>query len=284
VYLAHFGLHEYPFGLTPDTSYFFPGAGTQAALNTLLIALESGEGLIKIVGEVGSGKTLLCRYLLNQLEKKGWAAAYIPNPHLTPAALNQALLAELGVEGGYMVKRSVAYGLTKALEIRLLELAQAGKPAVALIDEAQAMPLESLEALRLITNLETEKRKLLQIVLFGQPELDARLADPSVRQIRSRIVFHERIAPLAAHETPIYLMHRAAQAGASGPLFNLATAKKLHQLSQGMPRLLNILAHKSLLLAFSEGCSQAEPRHARQAARDTPGARMGLLDTILRSA
>ena len=132
MYLAHFGLKEFPFGLTPDTDYFFPGAGAQSALNTLLVALESGEGLIKIVGEVGSGKTLLCRYLLNQLERQGWAAAYVPNPHLSPAALNQALLAELGGD----VKRSVAYGLTKALEMRLLELAQAGKHAVALIDEA----------------------------------------------------------------------------------------------------------------------------------------------------
>lgn len=266
MYLAHFGLKEFPFGLTPDTGYFFPGAGVQAALNTLLVALDSGEGLIKIVGEVGSGKTLLCRYLLNRLESKGWAAAYIPNPHLSPAALNQTLLAELGGAGGDR-------GLTKALEIRLLELAQAGKPAVTLIDEAQAMPLETLEALRLITNLETEKRKLLQIVLFGQPELDTRLADPSVRQIRSRIAFHERITPLAAHETPVYLMHRVTQAGATGPLFTPATAKKLHRLSQGVPRLLNILAHKSLLLAYGEGAREAAPRHARLAARDTPGAR-----------
>ena len=280
VYLAHFGLKEFPFGLTPDTSYFFAGAGAQAALNTLLVALDSGEGLIKIVGEVGSGKTLLCRYLLNQLESKGWAAAYIPNPHLSPAALNQALLAELGAD----VKRSVAYGLTKALEMRLLDLAQAGRPAVALIDEAQAMPLETLEALRLITNLETEKRKLLQIVLFGQPELDVRLADPSVRQIRSRIAFHERITPLGGHETPVYLMHRVTQAGAAGPLFTPAAAKKLHRLSQGVPRLLNILAHKTLLLAYGEGARVALPRHARLAARDTPGSRMAWWEHLLRAA
>lgn len=280
MYLAHFGLKEFPFGLTPDTGYFFAGAGIQAALNTLLVALDSGEGLIKIVGEVGSGKTLLCRYLLNQLESKGWAAAYVPNPHLSPAALNRALLVELGAD----VKSGIAYGLTKALEIRLLELAQAGTPAVALIDEAQAMPLESLEALRLITNLETEKRKLLQIVLFGQPELDVRLADPSVRQIRSRIAFHERITPLAAHETPVYLMHRVTQAGATGPLFTPATAKNLHRLSQGMPRLLNILAHKTLLLAYGEGRAQAEPRHANLAARDTPGARLPWWNFLLRAA
>lgn len=274
MYLAHFGLNEFPFGLTPDTSYFFPGAGTQAALNTLLVALDSGEGLIKIVGEVGSGKTLLCRYLLNHLEADGWAAAYIPNPHLTPAALNQALLGELGGD----VERSLAYGLTKALEIRVLELARDGRRAVALIDEAQAIPLESLEALRLISNLETEKRKLLQIVLFGQPELDSRLNDPSVRQIKSRIAFHDQLAPLTSVETPAYLMHRAGLAGAIHPLFQAAAAAKLHRASRGAPRLLNILAHKALLLAFGEGADQVRPRHVRLAGRDTAGARLSLID------
>ncbi len=276
MYLDHFGLREFPFGLTPDTSYFFPGAGTQAALNTLLVALDAGEGLIKIVGEVGSGKTLLCRYLLNHLDAGNWATAYIPNPHLTPAALNQALLAELGGD----IKRSVAYGLTKALEARVLELARTGRRAVALIDEAQAIPLESLEALRLITNLETEKRKLLQIVLFGQPELDARLSDPSVRQIMSRIAFHDQLAPLSRLETPAYLMHRTHLAGASQPLFQSAAATKLHRASRGAPRLLNILAHKSLLLAFGEGADQVAPRHVRLAGRDTPGAHLSLLDRL----
>lgn len=280
MYLAHFGLREFPFGLTPDTGYFFPGAGAQAALNTLLVALESGEGLIKIVGEVGSGKTLLCRYLLNRLETEGWAAAYIPNPHLGPGALHQALLGELGGD----LKRGLNYGLTKALELRLLELAQSGQRAVALVDEAQAMPLESLEALRLITNLETEKRKLLQIVLFGQPELDAHLADPGVRQIRSRIAFHDRLAPLSALETPVYLTHRARQAGAASPLFTPAAARKLHRLSHGTPRLLNILAHKALLLAYGEGRGLAEPRHVRLAGRDTPGASLTLFDRLASAA
>lgn len=277
MYLAHFGLKEFPFGLTPDTSYFFPGAGTQTALNTLLVALDAGEGLIKIVGEVGSGKTLLCRYLLNHLEAEGWAAAYIPNPHLTPAALNQALLGELGGD----IKPSLAYGLTKLLETRLLELARDDRRAVALIDEAQAIPLESLEALRLITNLETEKRKLLQIVLFGQPELDLRLNDPSVRQIRSRIAFHDQLSPLSGAETPAYLRHRTGLAGAGGPLFQVAAANKLHRLSRGTPRLLNILAHKALMLAFGEGRDQVSPRHVRLAGQDTPGARLSLLDRLV---
>jgi MSHA biogenesis protein MshM len=277
MYLAHFGLNEFPFGLTPDTGYFFPGAGSQGALNTLLVALEAGEGLIKIVGEVGSGKTLLCRHLLNRLESEGWATAYIPNPNLSPAALNQALLAELGGD----MKRGLNYGLTKALENRLLELAQSGRRAVALIDEAQAIPLESLEALRLVTNLETEKRKLLQIVLFGQPELDAHLADPSVRQIKSRIAFHDRITPLTRLETPVYLAHRARQAGAASALFSPISTHALHRASSGLPRLLNILAHKSLLVAYGEGAACVTPRHVRLALRDTPGARESLLARTL---
>jgi MSHA biogenesis protein MshM len=273
-YLPHFGLKEFPFGLTPDTGYFFPGSGAQSALNTLLVALESGEGLIKIVGEPGSGKTLLCRHLLNRLEKAGWAAAYVPNPHLEPEALQRALLEEL--DATPVAGRS----LTHALESRLLTLAQDGKRAVALIDEAQAAPLETLEALRLITNLETEKRKLLQIVLFGQPELDVRLSDPAVRQIKGRITFHDTLSALDASETPAYLMHRTRQAGAPVPLFQTEAAKKLHRAGGGLPRLINILAHKALLLAYGEGRPQAQSRHVILAARDTPGARLNLIDRV----
>ncbi len=274
MYLAHFGLREFPFGLTPDTGYFFPGAGSQGALNTLLVALEAGEGLIKIVGEVGSGKTLLCRHLLNRLDNEHWATAFIPNPKLSPAALTHALL----IEQGGKVRRGLEYGLTRALQQRLLQLAQSGRRAVALIDEAQAMPLESLEALRLVTNLETEKRKLLQIVLFGQPELDVHLSDPAVRQIKSRIVFHDHIAPLSPMETPAYLAHRVRRAGAADTLFTPEGARRLHALSGGMPRLLNILAHKALMLAYGEGQPRVAGRHARIAARDTPGARLNWLD------
>jgi MSHA biogenesis protein MshM len=269
MYLEHFGLHEYPFGLTPDTSYFFPGVGAQAALNTVLVALENGEGLIKIVGEPGSGKTILCRYLLNRMEG-------IPNPNLSSAALTQALLNEFG--GGF--RRSLTYGLTKALEVRLLELAHEGKRAVALIDEAQAMPIESLEALRLITNLETEKSKLLQIVLFGQPELDDKLADPSVRQIRSRIAFHDHITPINAGELPAYLGYRLNRAGAARPLFTAAAMSKLHKMSRGLPRYINILAHKALMLAFGEGRHEVDVRHVRLAGKDTPGVRLSLWDRL----
>ncbi len=274
MYLEHFGLHEYPFGLTPDTSYFFPGVGAQAALNTVLVALENGEGLIKIVGEPGSGKTILCRYLLNQMEGGRFVTAYIPNPNLSSAALTQALLGEFGGE----FQRSAAYGLTKALEMRLLELAHEGKRAVAFVDEAQATPIDSLEALRLITNLETEKSKLLQIVLFGQPELDTKLADPAVRQIRSRIAFHDHITPLTAAELPAYMSYRLNRAGAARSLFTPRAVGKLHKMGRGLPRYINILAHKALMLAFGEGRHEADVRHVRLAGKDTPGAKLSLFD------
>lgn len=275
MYLEHFGLREYPFGLTPDTRYFFPGAGSQAALNTLLVALAAGEGLIKIVGEVGSGKTMVCRHLLNTLEAEGWAVAFLPNPDMGPQALLRVLLAEMGGQ------TSGIGHLVLDLQRRLLNLARGGQRAVALIDEAQAMPLRTLETLRLISNLETERRKLLQIVLFGQPELDRRLADPSVRQIRSRIAFHDRIRPLNRVETPLYIAHRLRQAGTEADLFTPSALRALHRLSGGIPRLLNILAHKALLAAFAEGTRQATPRHVRLAGLDTETAHVRWFDRWL---
>lgn len=277
MYLSHFGLKEYPFGLTPDTEYFFPGHSHQEVLNTLLVSLDLGEGLIKILGEPGTGKTLLCRHLLNRLEADGWVAAYIPNPQLTPEALHVALLHELGEAGRDLGEEA---SRAQVLEARLLELAGRGKRIAALIDETQAMPLETLEALRLITNLETEKRKLMQIVLFGQPELDARLADPSVRQIASRITFHDRLRPMEPAETPRYLAHRLAQAGAPTDLFSTPAAACVHRMSRGLPRIANIIAHKALMLAFGQSAHRVERTHVRAAGLDTANARLGALDRL----
>ena len=169
MYLAHFGLHELPFGITPDTSFAYACAGHQEALNTLLVAVKNGEGFIKITGEVGTGKTLLCRKFLSTLDDS-YASAYIPNPYLEPRTLLLALAEELGVT---LAREDDQHHLIKGLTQALLGFAGQGKSVVLCLDEAQAMPIESLEALRLLTNLETEKRKLLQVVLFGQPELDA---------------------------------------------------------------------------------------------------------------
>jgi MSHA biogenesis protein MshM len=266
-YLKHFGLRELPFGITPDTSYFFACRSIQEALNTLLIAVANGEGFIKITGEVGTGKTLLCRKFLSTLGPS-WVSAYIPNPNLEPRVIQLALAEELGVSGSVEPHR-----LEKDLTQRLLDIARQGKRVVLCMDETQAMPLATLETVRLLTNLETEKRKLMQVVLFGQPELDRKLESESVRQLRQRITFQYTLKALARHEVNDYVAHRLTIAGYSGPaLFTDGALKAIHLTSRGVPRLVNILAHKSLLLAYGEGARRAERRHVRVAVDDTPAA------------
>ena len=266
-YLKHFGLRELPFGITPDTSYFFACRSIQEALNTLLISVANGEGFIKITGEVGTGKTLLCRKFLSTLGPS-WVSAYIPNPNLEPRVIQLALAEEHGVSGSVEPHR-----LEKDLTQRLLDIARQGKRVVLCMDETQAMPLATLETVRLLTNLETEKRKLMQVVLFGQPELDRKLESESVRQLRQRITFQYTLKALARHEVNDYVAHRLTIAGYSGPaLFTDAALKAIHLASRGVPRLVNILAHKSLLLSYGEGARRAERRHVRVAVDDTPSA------------
>lgn len=270
MYLQHFGLTEFPFGITPDTSFTFSAHGHQEALNTLLVALQCGEGFVKITGEVGTGKTLLCRRLLQTLGDSV-LTAYLPNPNLEPQTLLQALAEELRLDE---VASLDQYHLMRKINHGLLNYARTNKRVVLCIDEAQAMPLETLEALRLVSNLETEKRKLIQIVLFGQPELDEKLADPSVRQLLQRITFHQRLAGLGKEEVLLYLQHRMRVAGYRGePVFTPGAVRALRRSSFGTPRLINILAHKALLSAFGEGRQMVKFSHVRGAAKDTEGAR-----------
>lgn len=270
MYQAHFGLSEMPFGITPDTSFFFTSPHSQQALNTLLVAARSGEGFIKITGEVGTGKTLLCRKFMASLGP-GFVTAYIPNPYLEPRTLMLALADELELP----LQRDVdQHQLLKSLTLRLMDLAREGKQVVLCLDEAQAIPLESLEALRLLTNLETEKRKLLQIVLFGQPELNQHLQANSIRQLAQRITFHYHLGPLSRDDMEYYLAHRLRVAGYTGTrLFSRAALRRLFKASGGIPRLVNIMANKALMVCYGEGKQQVSKRHAGLAARDTvPGA------------
>src|SRR5690606_14264709 len=193
MYEAFFGLREKPFALTPNTGFLVQLAPYQACLNLLRVALGEGEGFIKVTGEVGTGKTLLCRALLNSLPGERYQLAYLPNPGMSPVGLRQALARELLVEG---LDELDAQGVLDALHCRLIQLAAEGRSTVLLIDEAQALPTATLEALRLLTNLETEQAKLLQVVLFGQPELDATLARDEFRQLRQRITFSYQLRPL----------------------------------------------------------------------------------------
>ncbi|MFA6901698.1 MAG: AAA family ATPase [Gallionellaceae bacterium] len=302
MYLAHFGLREQPFSLTPDTSFFFACTGYQEALNTLLVAARSGEGFIKIVGEVGNGKTLLCRKFLATLNdsesttdigtqneavassrmKSKFATAYIPNPYLEPRSLLMALAGEFHIQLDPHVDQNL---LLRGLTMALLNFAREGKRALVCLDEAQAMPLESLEVLRLLTNLETEKRKLMQVVLFGQPELDERLKQNSVRQLRQRISFQYQLKGLHRDEIDRYLRHRMRVAGYSGEtLFSRSAVWRMYRVTYGTPRLINIIAHKALMLAYGEGRQQVLDSHVRRAAKDTPEAKHDWLPWVLLGA
>lgn len=269
MYLQHFGLREPPFSLTPDTGFFFAWRSHQEALNVLLVALNNGEGFLKVTGEVGLGKTLLCRKLLNAL-KDPFVTAYIPNPHLSPGAMRQAIVDDLGIETN---ARATQNDIVRAMTRKLIELARAGKRVVVILDEAQELPEKTLEAVRLLTNLETEKRKLLQVVLFGQPELDRRLEAPGLRQLRQRITFSYTLAPLDENGVNHYVRHRLTVAGhRGGGLFESAALKRIFRASGGTPRLVNILCHKALMAAYGRGVERVDANHAALAVRDTEGA------------
>ena len=291
MYRNHFGLREVPFGLTPDTSFFFACSSYQEALNTLLVAARNGEGFIKITGEVGNGKTLLCRKFLATLNQgmqsttpigtqdmaadavsgQRFITAYIPNPYLEPRTLLLALAEELRVP---LEKDADQHQLLKGLTRALLDCAREGQRALVCLDEAQALPLQTLEVLRLLTNLETEKRKLLQVVLFGQPELNEHLGQHSIRQLRQRISFQYELKGLRPDELERYLRHRLSVAGFTGEtLFDKAASAKLHRVTKGTPRLVNIIAHKALMLAYGAGRQHVTTRHISMAAADTPEAR-----------
>lgn len=271
MYLNHFGLQEAPFGLTPNTGFYYGLPPHEEALQVLNWALMQGEGFIKVTGEVGTGKTLLCRKLLSELGSEACPVrlAWLPNPHLSPAELRTALALELGLS----VREGNELDLTDRIHRHLIGLHQQGSRVVVLIDEAQALPDETLEAIRLFGNLETESSKLLQIVLFGQPELDTRLAKTHLRQLRQRIGFSYCLRPLRFDETRAYLEHRLQVSGYRGaPLFGGRAMRLLWRASRGIPRLINILAQKCLMLAYGRGERQIDAGLVHLAIRDTDDA------------
>jgi MSHA biogenesis protein MshM len=260
---GHFGLREPPFGLTPDTSFFFPALPHQEAHETLNFALSAGEGFLVVEGEVGTGKTLLLRRLLNTLPER-WQIAFVPNPGLDPRGLYAAIALEFG-----LAATGSSEDLLHRLERHFIELAPQDRQPLVMIDEAQALPAETLEAVRLLTNLETEKRKLLQVVLFGQPELMTRLRSKATRQILTRISFHAALRPLGRQEVAAYVRHRLRVAGRDDALFTYWAARALWRVSRGLPRLENSIAAKAMMLAYGRGAPRVTRHHVKAAAWDT---------------
>jgi len=268
MYLQHFGLNEFPFSITPDTSYFFASASYQDALNTVIFAVTTGEGFIKITGEVGTGKTLLCRKLMSSLDQS-YKIAYVPNPYLEPQSLLMVLAEELNIRlptDTQITQHVILNALTHAL----LNFARENIKVVVCLDEVQAMPIETLEALRLLSNLETEKRKLLQVVIFGQPELEDKLNHASIRQLKQRITFAYQLDLLSRDEMAYYLNYRLTIAGYKGSrMFSRTALYLMYYYSKGVPRLINILAHKALLATYGKGKHQVGMREVLAAASDT---------------
>lgn len=266
IYNQFFGLKEAPFQLTPDTHYFFEYPSHLEALNTLILAIKSGEGFVKVTGEVGTGKTLLSRKLMRMCAAS-FTLAYIPNPRLSPAGLQRALATELEIPAKL---HHNAHQLLNAIYLKLIERQRKGKPILLVIDEAQTLPEDTLESLRLLTNMETEKSKLLQVVLFGQPELDTTLNQDNLRQLKQRIVFNYYLKPMAPKAIEHYIDHRLERAGYQGqPLVSVRAKRKIAKHSQGIPRLINILAHKALMAAYGQHSTTVESRHVSAAIRDT---------------
>ena len=265
MYLDHFGLREAPFRITPHTEFFFSGANRGATLEALLYAITAGEGMVKITGEVGSGKTMLCRVLMERLPESV-ETIYLAVPSLSRDEMLAAIAGDLGIDttGANTSK------LVRTLQDKLIEIHSSGRQVVALIDEAHAMPLATLEEIRLLSNLETDKEKLLQIALFGQPELDLHLALPNMRQLKERITHAFTLGPLPPREVGEYVKFRLRAAGYHGPdLFGPDTLRVITEASEGLTRRINIYADKTLLAAFAAGTHTVTADHARAAITDT---------------
>ncbi|MHB1083794.1 MAG: ExeA family protein [Thiobacillus sp.] len=264
MYFDYFGLKEAPFRITPNTEYWYAGGQRGEILAALLYAIGQGEGIIKVVGEVGSGKTMLCRKLVAQLPDSV-DSVYLGNPTLAPDDMLAAILADLGIDTPEISRQARLAQLNSALLVRH----QAGRRVVVFVEEAQGIALDNLEFLRLLTNLETATDKLLQIVLFGQPELDDQLANPSIRQLKDRITLSLNLSPLAETEVSDYLRSRLAVAGYRGPdLFSPALITRMAHLSGGLSRRINVLADKTLLAAYAGQTHTLTQAHLDAAAGD----------------
>jgi len=265
MYLEHFGLTEAPFKITPHTEFFFSGANRGETLEALLYSITSGEGIVKVTGEVGAGKTMLCRVLMERLPPSV-ETIYLAVPSLSRDEMLATIAGDLDLETAGMSTTK----LIRALQEKLIQIHAEGRQVVALIDEAHAMPLETLEEIRLLSNLETSHSKLMQIVLFGQPELDQHLSLQNMRQLRERITHSFRLLPLPPRDIKDYVDFRLRAAGYKGPeLFTAGALKLIAEASEGLTRRINIYCDKTLLAAFAAGTHTVTPDLVRAAISDT---------------
>jgi type II secretory pathway predicted ATPase ExeA len=265
MYLEHFGLKEPPFRITPHTDFFFQGANRGATLEALLYAITHDEGIVKVSGEVGSGKTMLCRVLMERLPAMV-ETIYLANPSLS----RDEILFAIGDELKLQLDNDRATRVIRSLQEHLLRLFAEGRRVVVLVDEAHAMPDETLEEIRLLSNLESNRHKLLQIVLFGQPELDEHLDTAGMRQLKERVTHSFRLEPLVRSDIESYVDFRMRAAGYRGPkVFGRDAIRLLARASQGLTRRINILADKALLAAFARGTHAVTAAEVRRAVRDS---------------
>ncbi|WP_313311571.1 AAA family ATPase [Pulveribacter sp.] len=272
MYAPFFGLEHPPFSIAPDPRYLFMSERHREALAHLLYGLDAGGGFVLLTGEVGTGKTTVCRCFLEQIPDS-CNVAYIFNPKLTVPELLRSICDEFGVPhspatpGAETVKDCI-----DPLNDFLLGAHAAGRSSVLIIDEAQNLAPDVLEQLRLLTNLETSQKKLLQIILIGQPELRAMVAQPSLEQLAQRVIARYHLAALSRAETAQYIAHRLSVAGLRGPLpFDRRALAQVHAITQGVPRRINVLCDRALLGAYSRGERQVRGATLRQAAREVFG-------------
>jgi MSHA biogenesis protein MshM len=266
MYYEHFGLNQAPFKITPNTDFFFSGGNRGPILEALIYAVTHGEGIIKVSGEVGSGKTMLCSMLMQRLPENV-ETVYLANPSVSPEEILHAIAFELRLD---IDRNATRLEVMQALQQYLLKRHADGRRVVIFVEESQGMPLATLEEMRLLSNLETKNDKLLQIVLFGQPELDENLRQPHIRQLRERITHSFGLSPLSIAETREYLMFRLRAAGYHGPdLFTDGIVKRVARASSGLTRRINLIADKALLAAFSENTHTIKMRHVDAALKDS---------------
>ena len=273
MYNQHFGLAQYPFSLTPNTRYFLKLPSHQQAFDLLLEALAGEANFAKITGEVGTGKTMLCRKALNSLEfhKNRFVTAYIPHPIFGAEGVVHAIAEELSIEREANLSD---YELLKSVTESIAGCSREGKRVVLFIDEAQAMPEETLATVHLLANIETQNPNPLQVILFGQPELDELLDRPMLAKIKRDLAFSFILPALDRDDVAAYVAHRLAKAGYSGPhMFTKKALNLLYDGSQGIPRLINVLSHKALMVAFGRGEQVIDEHHIGDAIKDTESAR-----------